>query len=296
MTTSVIIPTRNRAPYLEQTINSVLNQTVPVYEIIVVDDNSEDNTKEVVDGFNSPKIKYHNFGKINNIGKLRNKGCSIASGDKLAFCDDDDLWEINKLEVQMGYLKDYDFVCCNANLINDKGFQIERLYNNFPGNFEIKTEDLLKSNFILTPSVTFKKKIFDSGFCFNETNYKNLCEDYYLWLKISHSYKMLYLKDDLIKVRLHQSITKSGLNQLKIWYRHIEIINEFNDSEDTILSKAASEGIQISKIEIIKIYFKNHNYLSFLKECFSFLWELKNKHFREIFENKLLKKLKRKTI
>src|ERR1700712_934622 len=93
---SVLIPTYNRADLIASTIDSILAQTRLPHEIIVVDDGSTDNTKEVVAAYGS-KVKYH-FAANSGSPRARNIAASFATGDYYAFCDSDDLWREDKLE------------------------------------------------------------------------------------------------------------------------------------------------------------------------------------------------------
>ena len=98
---SVIIPAYNHAEYIEEAINSVLNQTYPVYEIIVVDDGSTDNTLEVLEKFKKIIIKKNKHqGHIQTI----NDGLKMVTGDFIAFIDADDVWVNTKNEVQLNLL------------------------------------------------------------------------------------------------------------------------------------------------------------------------------------------------
>jgi glycosyltransferase involved in cell wall biosynthesis len=89
VTVSVIIPTHNRPGFLAGAIASVLRQTFTDYEIIVVDDGSTDNTREVVEGIGSPKVRYVHQ-KNAGVGAARNNGITLARGRYIAFVDDDD--------------------------------------------------------------------------------------------------------------------------------------------------------------------------------------------------------------
>ena len=96
---SVIIPTYNRSKLLVETVDSILSQTYPAAEIIVVDDGSTDDTEDVVRKMPG-KVKYH---RIKNSGEsvARNVGVSLAASSWVAFCDSDDLWREDKLAKQM---------------------------------------------------------------------------------------------------------------------------------------------------------------------------------------------------
>jgi glycosyltransferase involved in cell wall biosynthesis len=100
---SVILPTYNRAHLLDRAIRSVLNQTYHDFELIVVDD-STDNTNEVVRSFNDPRIRYIRKQKKRSAAAARNIGIRAAKGEYLAFQDSDDEWLPEKLDMQMRIL------------------------------------------------------------------------------------------------------------------------------------------------------------------------------------------------
>ena len=110
---SVIIPTYNRAHLIKRSAQSVLNQTYKNLELIIVDDGSTDNTKEVIDSLNDERIVYvkqENHG----VSSARNTGINVANGKYIAFQDSDDIWHSDKLEKQINTLKqnNADIVFC----------------------------------------------------------------------------------------------------------------------------------------------------------------------------------------
>ena len=104
---SVIIPTHNRAHLISRSIQSVLNQTYQDFEIIVVDDGSTDNTKEVIKEFQrkDKRIKYIKHGKNKGGSAARNTGIKASRGEYIAFQDSDDEWLPGKLEKQIEVFK-----------------------------------------------------------------------------------------------------------------------------------------------------------------------------------------------
>jgi glycosyltransferase involved in cell wall biosynthesis len=96
---SVIIPVYNTGPYIAETLDSLLNQTYPSREIIVVDDGSTDDTPRRLEAYRPwvTVIRQHNAGP----GAARNAGLRMASGEYIAFLDHDDLWLPEKLEIQV---------------------------------------------------------------------------------------------------------------------------------------------------------------------------------------------------
>lgn len=101
---SVIIPTFNRSELVVKAIDSVLNQTYPNIEVIVIDDCSTDNTISVLEKYGN-KIRYHRNDVNSYVGFTRNYGVSLAKGEYIAFLDSDDCWLHNKLEVQISWMK-----------------------------------------------------------------------------------------------------------------------------------------------------------------------------------------------
>ena len=108
---SVIIPTYNRAEFLRLAITSVLNQTFQDFEIIVVDDASEDHTHEVMNNLNDKRIKYIRHEVNKRVSAARNTGVLHSSGDYIAFLDDDDEWLPSKLQRQVALLEDSTSTC-----------------------------------------------------------------------------------------------------------------------------------------------------------------------------------------
>jgi glycosyltransferase involved in cell wall biosynthesis len=101
---SVIIPTYNRAKYLVEAVNSVLAQTFSDYEIIVVDDGSTDNTREVLQPLMSDTRIHYVYQENRGESAARNHGIYLAAGKYIAFLDSDDLFTPTKLEKQTAYL------------------------------------------------------------------------------------------------------------------------------------------------------------------------------------------------
>lgn len=120
---SVILPTFNDAGHIRETINSVLRQSYQNFEVILIDDCSDDETVEVIRQFRDPRI--HILENESNLGAAvsRNRGIDASHGDFLAFIDSDDLWEENKLKSQLAFmqLKDVPFTYSEYELIDDKG-------------------------------------------------------------------------------------------------------------------------------------------------------------------------------
>ena len=98
---SVIIPTYNREGILGRSIESVLNQTYTEFELIIVDDGSTDNTRQLVENIHDDRISYYYVKNNSGAAAARNYGIERAEGEYIAFQDSDDYWHSDKLEKQM---------------------------------------------------------------------------------------------------------------------------------------------------------------------------------------------------
>ena len=99
---SVIIPTYNRADMVGDAIQSVIDQTYHSWELIIVDDGSQDNTSEVVAQFSDPRIRYI-YQENKKLPAARNTGIRASSGEYLVFLDSDDLFMPDKLRAQESF-------------------------------------------------------------------------------------------------------------------------------------------------------------------------------------------------
>lgn len=101
---SIITPSYNSEKTIGKTIDSILNQDYPNWELLITDDNSNDNTVEIVSEYKDPRIKLTVLNRNVGAGAARNISIKKAKGKYLAFCDSDDFWDRNKLSFQIGYM------------------------------------------------------------------------------------------------------------------------------------------------------------------------------------------------
>lgn len=199
---SVIIPTYNAANYITEAIDSVLSQTFIDYEVIVVDDGSTDNTRDIIRKYNG-KIKY-TYQKNSGTSAARNTAIRESRGEYLAFLDADDLWLPEKLEVQVKFLDqnpDLAFVCSDSYVI-DKSQKIINIWAKGIRNYET-FESLYEENFVLILTVLMRKSCLLNVGGFDEELI--ISQDYDLWLRIAKKYKFKHLNIPLAKYRLHQN-------------------------------------------------------------------------------------------
>lgn len=94
---SIVVPAYNSENHIKKTIKSILNQTYSKFELIIVDDGSTDNTRNIINSIKDNRIIYY-YQKNSGVSKARNTGVDISNGDYIAFLDSDDIWENNFLE------------------------------------------------------------------------------------------------------------------------------------------------------------------------------------------------------
>ena len=196
MNISVIIPTFNRKKTLKRAMQSVLMQSYAPYEIIVIDDGSDDGTKEWLKD-NYPNVKYI-YQMNSGVSSARNKGIKFARGDWIALLDSDDEWLPSKLKDQANEIElnpAAKFLHTNEIWIRN-GVRVNQMkkHKKYGGYIFEKCLDMCR---ISPSSVLIKKDIFDEIGMFDET--LKVCEDYDLWLRFASKYPVHFLDQPLIK-------------------------------------------------------------------------------------------------
>ena len=194
---SVVIPTYNRVPYLGRAITSVLKQSYPINEIIVIDNGSTDQTLSFIKK-NFTRIRVITE-KKRGVSFARNLGIKNCKYNWIAFLDSDDEWITDKIEKQFVLLKEsnfkYQFIHTNEIWIKNGILKNQKKKHLKKGGYIF--EDCLDICKISPSSVLIKKELFDRCGLFD--NRFKVCEDYELWLRIASKIKIGYLDKPLIK-------------------------------------------------------------------------------------------------
>ncbi|MGI4993406.1 glycosyltransferase family 2 protein [Halobacteriovorax sp. GFR7] len=195
MLVSVIIPTYNRANFLARAIDSVLKQSFQNFELIVVDDGSSDNSKDIVESFSDERIKYI-FQQNRGVSAARNLGVIQSSGNYIAFLDSDDEWSENKLQRQLSLLENTKLRLCHTGehwLRDGEVVKQKKVHQKVGGDMFIRS---LKNCVISPSSVLMERSLFEEMGGFNEDFI--VCEDYDLWLKITSLYEIGFLEEAFV--------------------------------------------------------------------------------------------------
>ena len=209
MNISVIIPTWNRAERLVNTLQSVFSQSLPPTEVIVVDDGSTDDTREIVRN-QFPNVRYL-FQQNKGVSSARNTGIKAASGDWIALLDSDDHWQPDKLKQQCEQLcasPDYK-ICHSDEIWIRNGRRVNPMKKHAKQGGHIFRQCLPLC--VISPSaVLIHRDLFNEVGLFDER--LPACEDYDLWLRICALHPVLYIDRPLI--------TKTGGHADQLSRRH----------------------------------------------------------------------------
>lgn len=226
---SIITPVYNSESYICETINSVINQTYPCWELILVDDCSVDSSINVIKPFieRDSRIKLINLSQNSGAAVARNKGIEFANGRYIAFLDSDDLWLPHKLELQLPFMQDngYPFTFSAYDKINEKG----KVFGHIGVPDKVCYSDLLKMCSIGCLTAIYDTEYF--GKVYMPLIRKR--QDLGLWLKLLKQTDYAYgLNKALGQYRVRtDSISANKPNAAKYtWrlYREVEGLNLFN--------------------------------------------------------------------
>lgn len=262
---SVIIPTYNGGKHLLDAVNSALLQTYAPIEIIVVDDGSQEDITQVL----SPVLRRLTLIRQDNAGPAaaRNNGVKAASGEFIAFLDDDDLWHPTKIEVQMRAMSeepDCGLVYSYPILIDENGsIVLNERPKAFPSGHVYY--DFLQRNRINTPSVTLvRKSALKKVGGFDENRRCISCEDYDLWLRIAREYKVKFCDDANIYYRQSKSsISKNNYNHLNanlfVMSKLIDDYKPANNNEKMFFNAVSHNLHYLFRQFAYKIYYDNND-------------------------------------
>ena len=224
---SVALCTYNGEKYIEKQLNSILNQTISVDEIVVCDDCSVDKTITILNSF---KVQFPSIFRIysnqENLGSNKNfeKAFSLTTGEYIFFSDQDDIWKNNKIEKILKVFKDNsaaEGVFSDANFIDENSNQINigmTLWESIgffpPKNITFSLYELIlkKGNFLTGATFCIKKNA--KQFCIPFLTTNDFLHDEWLAFMLSYRKTLFYIKEPLIMYRLHEN-QQIGVGKIK---------------------------------------------------------------------------------
>lgn len=198
---SVVIPTFNHGRYVGEAVRSALDQSYQDLEVIVIDDGSTDDTREVIRGFGGRVRYFHQENR--GLAAARNRGIEESRGSFVAFLDADDLWLPRKLERQLEVFDQHP----SASLVYAGIFEVD-------GEGRVLTEVRPRHRGMALPQLLLDNVVIGSGTtavvpreCLREVGGFDerlpVCEDWDLWLRIVRRYELDYADEPLAMYRLH---------------------------------------------------------------------------------------------
>lgn len=256
---SVVMPAFNVAPFILESVRSVLGQSFRDLELIVVDDGSVDGTADRLLGVRDPRlrvIRQANGGS----SSARNSGIRLASGEYVGFLDADDLWSPNKLETQIAFLEQHpevDLTFSRSELIDEDGNATGRTSAAVSG--KVTLQDLLTENVINNGSaVVMRRKALDLAGHFDAE--LKACVDWDLWLRVAmlRPRNTFCVNGLLTKYRLRSGqITKDWQRMEAGWRKMFaKMLQGAGPEVDIVANKARAKFYRY----LAYIAYENHDY------------------------------------
>ena len=264
---SILMNCFNGEKYLEEAINSVINQTYNDWELIFWDNESTDNSEKIIKNYKDHRIQYFKSQSHTSQYEARNKGLEKCSGELIAFLDVDDWWDENKLEKQIKLFEDNEvgFSCTNSWIINERKSKKKHVaFKNIYSGEVLK--QLFEKDFITMSSLIVRKSTIKKlDFVFNPQY--EIIGDFDLVIRLSIISKLGGINEPLTYYRWHEN----NLTYKKTKLNSIELL------------------ILLDKLKKKEIFFKNKNFELFKNNVLFYkaiIFILEGKRFaafREIF-------------
>lgn len=223
---SVIIPLYNKAPYVRKTVESILCQTFTDYELIIIDNGSNDGSSEIVAGFTDSRIRIIRLEENIGVSNARNKGVSLSTAPYITFLDADDWWEPTFLEEMAGLIErhpgagiygtGYYIIKNSKERVAPIG--VEEGFTEGEINYcHVYAKTLCMP--LTSITVAMPRAIFDETGGFKP--HLKLGEDFDLWIRIALKHKVVFLNKPLSNYNQDVDVTYRGTHHLRAPKEHM---------------------------------------------------------------------------
>lgn len=273
LTVSVIVAFYNGFDTINQTLDAILQQTYPHIEIVLVDDGSRQGLEETL----GQRAEHHQIKIVKQANKgvpgARNTGLSVASGDYIAFCDQDDLWLPTKIEQQIACFENRPelglvYTWCD---VEDTNKNVNYTHN--PTIRDNAFQELTNKNFITCSSALVAKKALDRVGHFVDDKRIQGVDDRNLWIRIAREFEIDVVKDSLVTYVVHG--TNYSLNRVKMLEADIFSFDHLLSLPD--LTRQESDTLYIGKKQMFTNYamvFFYHDQFQWCSRCLLNRWKL----------------------
>lgn len=272
LSVSVVMTSYNYGQYLKTTIESVLNQTLPAREVIIIDDGSTDDSAEVAAAFGE-RVKFvaqENQG----VCAARNNGAKRASGDVIAFMDSDDIWRPEKLAKQIKAFEadsEVGIVSCGIRFFNPQGETIVE-YNEGMNGYCARDILLYEKPVLNTTAsaIAVRRDVFERIGGFDENRALFSAEDREFCYRAALVSKLAFVPEILVDYRIH-----GGNGHLNI----LRMERALEAAYEKIFKQADAETLKIKRASYGNLYanlagshFRAGNYAAFFRDTLKSLW------------------------
>jgi glycosyltransferase involved in cell wall biosynthesis len=243
---SVIMPVYNGEKFIRETMDCILNQTYQNFEFIIVNDGSTDSTQQIINSYDDNRIVLLNLARNQGISNARNAGTDLSKGEFIALCDADDLYDPNRLQIQLDFLNSHPAVdmCSGYFIILENSKETLIKYKQHTDQ-EIK-EYLFTGNCFCQASVMGKADVFKK---FKYNSALQVSGDYDLWTRMAMGGVVFAnIPCSLMKYRFHPAqttktkstlldiISKTVCTNYTLAYLSNNIISEYSKAEKITLA------------------------------------------------------------
>ena len=247
---SIIVNCYNGEKYLEDCLKSILNQTYQNWELIFWDNKSTDNSKKIFEKFNDKRFKYHLSSKHTFLYEARDLAIKASKGDFFGFCDVDDFWAKEKLELLIPLFSDEKIgvVYSNQWILNDSSKKKRKYINTTLPKGNVRSS-IIKGQSATILTAIIKKTEYSKLKVGFDKNYQ-IIGDYDFFIRISEKILFDCVQDPLVYYRLHEdNFTKNNrqieIRELEEWFSQMKKIESFFSIDQ---SKMIHELILYKKI------------------------------------------------
>ena len=265
---SIVMPNYNHGHLIGESIQSVLNQDFDNWELIIIDNNSTDDSEQIIKSFKDSRINFYTIKNQGIIAKSRNLGIKKAKGEWIAFLDSDDIWYKNKFSFLHNLTnQNFDIICSNEYKVDKNLNQRSVLH------YEMKSQNpyhelLIKGNSLSTSATIVKKSfLLQKNLLFDEDKNFITVEDYDLWIRSAFNKAKFYFCNKILgEYRIHFDNNSKRYNvhrkNLEILLRrHIFSNNISSKNQKKFWGKANSALITMD----LKEQLSKKNYIGLLK-------------------------------
>ena len=272
---SIILNCYNGEKYLAQALASIQNQNYNNWELIFWDNHSKDNSKDILQSFKNKKFKYFRSKKHTTLYAARNLAIEKAQGDFISFIDADDLWEKDKLQLQIKYFNDENVAVVYGNLwIRKEELKKRKIYINYKFKEGYIYQNLIQDyNLAISSAIINREYLNNLKKIFNDKY--NIIGDYDLFLRLAKKYKFKVIQKPIATYRIHAnnfSILNKILfaTELKDWLKKNKENLEV-EQRKTIKKKILN--LEFSHLKFSANFFKT---FIFFTSSFTYLLNIKN--------------------